>query len=1059
MKALPLALVLCSTAALGAVESPSFLGEESLATLQALVEQGLGNVLVGPSGELILWEAQTGRGFISGGESGLEDAGEFRGPQGLRLAVSPGGARAFLTNGGRTVEIHGPGDSRRQLQVGDPMGGVAWLGERHLALSPLNGDHVVEVWDVESGELLQGIQEVPRIAEAPGFPLLRNTALAWDPERRRLHTLDAFTGSYRVYDLSSLVDGSSGTTPVKPVVETQIDDKNRDLWDKRVAALDRQLAERGEFQGASIWRFSPALDGSGNAWMVERCDKERETVHFLVVDPDGTEHRFVVGTPCCSYAAVPWGESLAFARPGRPDLPGCFDVVARPPLGPPPAVASWLEATPLSPRSETASRRGTDPPSVLERLAPGTDPNAVLDRLASLGAGLTLVCTGGERRAVDCAQRWLDPETPPDDLPLEARSGRAVTGRVTLEGVGVGGVAVALVPADFKTTRLLTLPLALPAGAQEPIREVQTDRDGRFTLPTLAPGDYRLLLELPGGRTDHGVTFTVTAPRRKGRAGGAADSDALELGELDFPAGVSVEIVVTGPDGEPIPDALAGAAQAAAGREQDPGAVTLFQASAGEDGRAVIGGLAPDLPLRVTCQASGHDGWRESFDLPPSFVACSLAPLAELGGQVVGEDGEPLSVASVTITGGSPVYGPLTETARLEEGDEGRFQFEDLEAARFRLVATSPGRGTKALSLTLEPGEARDVGDLVLEPGARWSLRVVEGGEEGTAGEREPIVGATITAVSPPDSLVATTTDTWGEAEVEGPATGPLKIEVGAEGFAPRRVDVPEPARTLDAEPYEVVLERGGWIEAHVWEEGSGEPCAGCRISLHGAGPSQGLVTDSSGTVRSEPLAPGVWQASLVRIQGFGGMVTRSGGHDVRRATVTPGTTTEVRFGDPAETLDVVLSSPPPDSAAWRLVVIDGEGASKLYSLDGSGSAVVRRPAGGALLLLTDGHVTVELGALLEDATDPALIELPSGTLAGRLPSHLEEESPAVGLPRLELVNLSTGRKVAEVEASVGALFRIPFLPTGVYELRGGGRSLGTASVTDGQETYLDGLE
>jgi len=62
--------------------------------------------------------------------------------------------------------------------------------------------------------------------------------------------------------------------------------------------------------------------------------------------------------------------------------------------------------------------------------------------------------------------------------------------------------------------------------------------------------------------------------------------------------------------------------------------------------------------------------------------------------------------------------GPCVETTDVDEEDDGRFQLKDLEALRLRLVAASPGHGVKALSLSLEPGEARDVGELVLEPGA-----------------------------------------------------------------------------------------------------------------------------------------------------------------------------------------------------------------------------------------------------------------------------------------------------------------------------------------------------
>jgi hypothetical protein len=342
---------------------------------------------------------------------------------------------------------------------------------------------------------------------------------------------------------------------------------------------------------------------------------------------------------------------------------------------------------------------------------------------------------------------------------------------------------------------------------------------------------------------------------------------------------------------------------------------------------------------------------------------------------------------------------------------------------------------------------------VILEPGERWLHRVVDGADG------EPVAGATLTAIAPPEAVIPATTDAWGEVELAGPGTGPLTLEVRASGFAPRRVDVPESARSLDAAPHEIVLERGGWIVAHAWDEATGEPCAGCQISLSGGGPAQSLTTDGSGTARSEPLAPGPWQASLARIQSYGGMVTRSGGHDVRSVVVRPGATAEVRFGDPNERLEVVLSPPPPDPHAWQLVVRDAAGATRIHPLDASGSATIHRPRGGAALSLLGSGMTIGLGTLPEDATDPTLVDRPSGLLTGHVALSPEESEAGPDPVRLALIDLSSGRTIAEIETTAGARLRVPFLPGGVYELRADGRSLATVTLLDGGQTDLGTIE
>jgi hypothetical protein len=422
----------------------------------------------------------------------------------------------------------------------------------------------------------------------------------------------------------------------------------------------------------------------------------------------------------------------------------------------------------------------------------------------------------------------------------------------------------------------------------------------------------------------------------------------------------------------------------------------------------------------------------------------------------VDEDGEPLAKGRVTLAGGSGFGSAAVETAGVGPKDMGHFAFDGLEPARFQLMAASPGRAAKSLPVTLEAGEARDLGDVLLEQGAEWMCRVIDGSED--QADRAPVSGATLSAVSPPESLVPATTDSQGEAQLEGPATGPLTLDVQAPGFATRRVEVPESVRTLNAPPFEISLGRGGWIQAHVWDEKTGGPCAGCQIELAGSGPAQSLITDSSGTAWSEALAPGTWHASLSRIQGYGTVVTRSGGDDVRTVTVTAGRTSQVRFGDPKEALQVVLSPPPLESAAWRLLVRDAAGALHLYDLDASGSATVRRPAGGAVLSLVGDGVTVEVGTLPEDADDPTLVEPPTGVVTARLPKGLDDAGTGAEPLPLELVNMATGRKAAEILVRPGAQIRVPFLPDGTYALQAAGRTLATASVNGGGETDLGEL-
>lgn len=1023
------AAVLLSVCWVAAPSSASAADGESSRTLQSLIEaRRVDSLIPGPSGSLFAWDSESGRGVLV--DPGAEGAPllEVRGSAGLDAAISPGGRRAFLVSEGRWVEIQSPEGEPMRLDLGQAAGAIAWIGDERLVVSPTNGSHRLEIRDVATGDKVIEIDPTPRISEAPGYRLLRATDLAWDPERRILHTLDAATGEYRSYELP---EGRGGAA-LRNV--SRIEDASRARYEELVAATDKQLAERGEFQGATLWRFSVGVAPDGSAWTVERCDAR--AAHLLALRETGQEHRFEVPVPCCSLSALPWGDDLLFFRPAHSQNPACFARVPRPSL--PASSTTWLEVTPLSPRSDVRSRKSPYAPALFFR------SDSPAPRFSEIDAGLALVCSGGDRRPLDCEQVWLDPETTRIEelLPVGATEhpGRPVVGRITAEDAAVSGATVALVPADFRTTRLVTLPLVLPAGAQEPVRQITTDADGRFRLPALDSGDYRLLLTLPGGRIDRSTTFTV--------AGSRVDA-ILDLGTLDFPAGLSLEVLVAGPDGQPIPGSVTGAAQEDPTTDE-PGAVAIFQVTADARGGAVIAGLDPALPVSVTCRAPGHRLWREAFDVPPASVPCTLDPLGRIAGRVVDEDGEPLAGASLTLTGGSGFSVGAVETATTDE--EGAFLFEGLEPGRFGLVAASPGRGTWNRGLALQAGDSRELGDLVLEAGERWRHRVL--GRFSASGRPEPVAGATLVAVDPSDAVVPASTDVYGEAEVEGPATGPLLLEVRADGFAPRRVEVPEATRSLDAEPHEIVLDPAGWIVAHVWDGPADAPCAGCRVSLSGPGEPQSLVTDGTGKARSEPLAPGTWRASLARLRGYGVVVTRSGGDDSRTAVVRPGGTAEVRFGESGDSLEVVLAPPPLESSGWRLMVRDARGAIRIHPLGTDGSVTIARPRGSSVLFLSGLAVSVELATLTEDAPDPVLIEPPAGLLTARLPPSDQARGPW----RLDLIDLATGRRTAEIDAFPGTELRVPFLRSGTYDLRRAGRSLATVSIVEGQETAIGEL-
>jgi Carboxypeptidase regulatory-like domain len=385
---------------------------------------------------------------------------------------------------------------------------------------------------------------------------------------------------------------------------------------------------------------------------------------------------------------------------------------------------TWLEVTPL----------GSFDPARLVALE-GRAPEV---RLGGWKAGPALVCAGGEGVAVDCEQRYLD--AAPTIRPALAPGAR-VKGAVLAGSAPVRGARVALVPRRLTSRRLLTLPLALDRKTGAVVREVRTDAAGRFMTPELAPGDYRLEVNAPGGLILHGEPFTLPAREAllpKGVAAGAVEA-ALDLGAIVIPAGAEVEISVRDALGLPIAGAKVGGSQG-----DGPETTRFFEAETGPRGRAVLSGFDPARAASFACTAPGYLDLRQRFASPPAAVECTLARLGAIEGKVADEDGKPIAGATLSLA-------PGRETTSADAA--GRFRFQGLAPAAYRLAAAAPGFRPERVSVELPAGESRKLAPMALVPGRELHGLVQD------AATKAPVAGATLSAVDPPGAVASESGD------------------------------------------------------------------------------------------------------------------------------------------------------------------------------------------------------------------------------------------------------------------------------------------------------------
>lgn len=663
---------------------------------------------------------------------------------------------------------------------------------------------------------------------------------------------------------------------------------------------------------------------------------------------------------------------------------------AEEPTSPRPAAASqaWIEALPLVSFRE---------PAQVFRLS-GAGETAVL-----AGKGeIWLVCSGARERARGCRKALLPDGAVlavPDDPGVPVR-GRLVAGREP-----VAGARVSVTPVGIDARRNVSMALELEEG--ELVREVKSAGDGSFSLPPLAAGEYWIEVRAPWGRTYDELTASVPT-RQQLRA---QREPVVDLGEIALDRGLALAFFIGDDRGVPLAGARLGMAQGRLAAGEDLLGVSGFT---DRDGRGSVASLEPGRPIAVTCSAAGHLPQELAYEVPPDLVSCSLARLARLTGRVVDEEGEPLPGAMATVTG---------RKAQGAAGADGRFELAGLAPGSYRLTVAAPGREVAERTVALAPGDARDLGEISLEPGAALAGRVVDA----TAGT--PVAGATLVTVEPPGAAAPATTDAEGAFTLEAGRGRPLALEVSAAGYPATRIEVPPAAFEAD-EPFRVKLGRAGYVRVVAWDEEADTSCAGCSFSLVGPSDVSLLHTDAGGELLSPPLAPGEYQIYAEEVRNQGSGITVRVGDNIRRAQVRPGETVTVRFGEPKPRLTVRLSPAPPPG--WK-VSAQGPRGTRLYAPDATGTVQVLRSEGESLdLRLSGQNVTVPLAKIPADVRERDLdLELPRTQVRGRL---VRGEQGLEGR-HVRLVSVADQAVGAWTMTSAGGTFDVPFLPAGVYVL------------------------
>lgn len=348
--------------------------------------------------------------------------------------------------------------------------------------------------------------------------------------------------------------------------------------------------------------------------------------------------------------------------------------------------------------------------------------------------------------------------------PIAAKLERAVeiAGRVTRGGAPVQGVRISSATSEMTTSAA----------------------DGSFTLTGLTAGMTRLMLNKPGEPLR--AERRITAPAR----------DVV----IELPLGVTISGRVT-----------AKATRSAVRdfeihieRPQTGTGSWMPQKFTSDDGTFTLRHGEPG-PLHLIAKAAGYARGRLSIDAQEgkdvSDAALELDRAARLTGRITGENGLPLSEASVRL---QPSGGYSGRPPHATTNANGEYVVEGLDPGESTFRITHPKHTSAVRTVTVAGGEAKL--DVQLSAGHRVTGTVVD--EQGAG-----VAEAEVRALGEGAMAGRTVTNASGVFEIETLAAGRYRFDATKRGLAP---GVLENVDVGSSGPLVITMRAGGTIYGRV---------------------------------------------------------------------------------------------------------------------------------------------------------------------------------------------------------------------------------------------------
>lgn len=597
-----------------------------------------------------------------------------------------------------------------------------------------------------------------------------------------------------------------------------------------------------------------------------------------------------------------------------------------------------------------------------------------------------------------------------------------VTGRGCVrgpEGQPVAGVEVTLRPAPGSRGA------DLPSGAGEEPWAAVTGPRGCYRIAGLVPGRFDLEARARG-------YAPLTVPGIAVRPG----TGAVDLGTVLLAPGADLEGCVTDPEERALAEVEVLAVPAGQ-LPPDPGGDggSLARTVTAGDGCFRLEGLSPgrrvDLHFRRQGYATAH---LDGLPVPPEEpVRVALRPAARVAGRVVepGGRGIPearveLSIEVAALSAGARVT-RLLPAGEAETDSGGDFAIEEVEPGAGVLEVAAEGWAEARVEVEVEPGQALDGVEIVLEPEAVLTGRV-------TAQDGRPVPGAAIqvgeSEAGAGSPRLSTESGEEGRYRLAGLASGRRRVTAWAEGHLPvsETVELEAGENHLD-----LTLPSGVEISGRV-VDAAGEPVAGARVGARGLRPE--AHPHEAPSLADGSFAVEVPAAGRYRLQADKPGFARAVYPQEVTVTGSPVSGIEIRLSSGGEVRGRVLGLSLEELARVRLFATSVQGSFAQGEVSPDGSYRVPRLAAGdwrveAHLLGTNRSAEGTVRLAPGQAEAVLDLELATGlTLTGRV---LLDGTPRPGLS-VSAQGLERSSHGSDVTDGQGR-FRIEGLTPGLHLL------------------------